>query len=260
MPELARLLRQSHLIGAASILLALILAVTTMAFTDPTLQPVVWAWERPEDLRFLETGVDVAVQSGFVVLTGSGVFARGRRFTLQTSRPPTVSVVHVQIDHHRQLAWTAGQRRETAEVVLGLGNSLKTQTLQIDFEVRRSERPILFDVLSDVRRLMPPTSTLSMTALASWCETETRLRGAPVDEIVPMLFRMGPEGQALKAKIEAGGDFANPRCRTALGVSVDTPLIRLPPHRRVYLFDPRSWTDRDYSVVRREMGRWSSRG
>ncbi len=79
-----------------------------------------------------------------------------------------------------------------------------------------------------------------MTALASWCETETWLADAPVDEIVPMLFRMGRGGDRLRGKLAAGGDFNDPRCRTAVGISTDTPVV-VPPGRRVYVFNPRSW-------------------
>jgi hypothetical protein len=218
---------------------------------------VVWAWERPEDLRFVGDGADVAMQSGFIVLSGDGVRARGRRFPLQMSGRPSTVLVHIQIDRGRPLAWTPDQRRETAEAVLAFGQAAGADRLQVDFEVRRSERSVLLDLLSDVRRGLPKDKQLSMTALSSWCETETWLDAAPVDEIVPMLFRMGTGGQALKAKLEAGGDFANPRCRTALAVSTDAPLARAPAvGRRLYLFDPHSWTEPDYAALRRETERW----
>jgi len=218
---------------------------------------VVWAWERPEDLRFVGDGADVAMQSGFIVLSGDGVLARGRRFPLQMSGRPSTVLVHIQIDRGRPLAWTPDQRRETAEAVLAFGQAAGANRLQVDFEVRRSERSVLLDLLSDVRRSLPKDKQLSMTALASWCEAETWLDAAPVDEIVPMLFRMGTGGQALKAKLEAGGDFANPRCRTALAVSTDAPLAHAPAvGRRLYLFDPHSWTEPDYAALRRETQRW----
>ena len=193
-------------------------------------------------------------------LTGAGVFARGRRFQVLMSGPPAVAMVHVQIDHHLPLAWTAEQRLQTEQAIVQLASAVPAKRLQIDFEVRRSERPVLLQVLSDVRRAMHPGAELSMTALASWCETETWLNRAPVDEVVPMLFRMGPQGQALTAKLEAGGDFANPRCRSAVGISVDTPLVRAPADRRVYVFDPRSWTIRDYALIRQRIDRWSATG
>jgi hypothetical protein len=218
---------------------------------------VVWAWERPEDLRFVGDAADIAIQSGFIVLSGDGVQARGRRFPLRMAGRPATAVVHVQIDRARPLAWTPAQRREAAQAVLAFGQAAGADRLQVDFEVRRSERRVLLDLLSDVRRGLPRDKRLSMTALASWCETEAWLDAAPVDEVVPMLFRMGPDGQRLKAKLEAGGDFANPRCRTSLAVSTDAPLAQAPADgRRLYLFDPQSWTLSDYTALREETARW----
>ena len=125
--------------------------------------------------------------------------------------------------------------------------------MQVDFEVRRSQRQVLLDLLTDVRAGLPLKVPLSMTALASWCETEDWLKAAPVDEIVPMLFRMGPQGEGVKASLSTGRDFANPRCRTAVAISADTPLPRLPSGRRIYVFSPRSWAAPGLPTVRRRV-------
>ncbi len=235
----------------------LICAMVMLGSARAPSRVIVWAWERPEDLRFVGEAADIAIQSGFIVLSGDGVQARGRRFPLRMSGRPSTVLVHVQIDRGRPLAWTPDQRREAAQAVLAFGQAAGADRLQVDFEVRQSERNILLDLLSDVRRGLPKDKGLSMTALASWCETETWIDAAPVDEIVPMLFRMGPGGQTLKAKLEAGGDFANPRCRTAFAVSTDAPLAHAPADgRRLYLFDPRSWTQPDYAALRQETARW----
>ena len=234
------------------------LAAVGVAGTTPAPRPVLWAWERPEDLRFVGDAAEVAVQAGFVVLTGAGVYVRGRRFPVRTATPPTTVVVHVQIDRHRSLTWTAEQRREAAQAVLHFASAASALRLQVDFEVRASERHVLLDLLSDVRRGAPRGMKLSMTALASWCDGEHWLDAAPVDEVVPMLFRMGSGAQALRAKLEAGGDFADRRCRSAVGIATDTPLARVPAGRRVYVFNPHSWTAADFQAVRRERVRWSS--
>ncbi|MGR4866915.1 hypothetical protein [Caulobacter sp. LARHSG274] len=219
---------------------------------------VLWAWERPEDLRFLGDQAEVAVQTGFVELAGDSLEARGRRFPLRVSRPPTTTLVHVQIDRAQTLVWTPRLRARTAQAVLHYANAAPTKRVQIDFEVRASERQVLLDLLSDVRRGLPRGTLLSMTALASWCDTEIWLDAAPVDEITPMLFRM-QGGQALVRRLAKGGDFRNPRCRTALAISTDTPIVRVPPGRRIYLFNPHSWTSKDFEKTRREVGAWRAR-
>lgn len=218
---------------------------------------VLWAWERPEDLRFAGGEAEVAVQTGFIELSGDRLIVRGRRFPLvAVPGQVTTAVVHVQIDPRRRLVWTPARETQVAEAVLRLARRPGVQRLQLDFEVRASERPILLAVLQKIRAGLPQGVLFSMTALASWCDTETWLADAPVDEIVPMLFRMGPGGEPLKARLAAGGDFANPRCRTALAVSTDTPLARAPAGRRVYLFNPRSWTAASFEHARRRVATW----
>jgi hypothetical protein len=217
---------------------------------------ILWAWERPEDLLFAGAEAEVAVQTGFVELAGDGIEARGRRFPLRSAAPPSTLVVHVQIDHERPLEWTPTMRARASAAVLHYAAAHPVRRVQVDFEVRASERRVLLDLLDDVRRGLPRGTLLSMTALASWCDTEGWLDEAPVDEIVPMLFRMTQGGEALRKRLAAGGDFRNPRCRAALGVASDSPIARAPPGRRVYLFSPRSWTAAEFDKARRGVEGW----
>ncbi|TAJ73581.1 MAG: hypothetical protein EPO51_04950 [Phenylobacterium sp.] len=208
-------------------------------------------------MRFAGREVEIAAQTGFIELSGDRLIVRGRRHPLQAgSGQVTTAVVHLQIDPRRRLVWTPERQAQVAQAVLRLARRPGVRRLQLDFEVRASERPILLAVLRGVRAGLPEGIELSMTALASWCDTETWLDQAPVDEIVPMLFRMGPGGERLKARLAAGGDFANPRCRGALAVSTDTPLARAPAGRRVYLFNPRSWTAASFERTRRGVAAW----
>jgi hypothetical protein len=245
---------------AAGLGLATILAPRSAAAaaSDKTSsQLIVWAWERPEDLRFLPADVEIAVQTGFIELSGDHLFARPRRFPLLADPSQvTTRVVHVQIRHRKPLEWTDTLRRQTASAVLKLGHGATPGRLQLDFEVRASERQVLLDLISDLRTQLPDRVSLSMTALASWCQTETWLDAVPVDEITPMLFRMGPSGERVRSLLAQGGEFAEARCRKALGVSADAPLIRAPGGRRVYLFNPRSWSEPDFARVQKEVEAW----
>lgn len=217
---------------------------------------VLWAWERPEDLRFVPSNVEIAVQTGFVEIDGSDMVARGRRFPLRVSRTPDTSVVHIQIDERRPVRWSPALRHRVVAATIHYATLRSTRRVQIDFEVRASERPILIDVLTDVRRALPADTLLSMTALASWCDGEPWLDAAPVDEIVPMVFRMGRSASVIKARLANGGDFANRRCRTAIGIATNEPIARAPFGRRVYVFDPTSWTVNGFTAARREVDGW----
>jgi hypothetical protein len=242
----------------ASLALALLLALAGCApgGRGPPSQLILWAWERPEDLRFAPDGTEVAVQTGFIEIDGGDFSARGRRWPLQVARPPETALVHVEIRHRQPLRRTPAMRARLAAAVLHYARAVPARRVQLDFEVLESERQVLLDLLTDVRRGLPRGTTLSMTALASWCDGETWLDAAPVDEIVPMLFRMDEAGEGIKRRLARGGDFRNPRCRTALGIATDSPIVRAPPGRRVYLFNPRSWTAETFAAARSAVEGW----
>jgi len=65
-----------------------------------------------------------------------------------------------------------------------------------------------------------------------------------VDEAIPMLFRMGADGGAVRSRLDAGQDFSLAVCRASLGVSLDEPAGRLPSDRRRYVFNPKAWNER----------------
>ncbi len=223
----------------ASCLSALLALFALPATAQPS--RVVWAWERPEALDTLPPGIGIASVTGFIRLRGGAVVvARGRRFPLTAApgRAAPIAVIHIEIDQNEALDWTGQLSARVVGAALAFAHG--APHVQVDMEVRASQRTVLLDVLRGVREGLPPGTTLSMTALASWCETEDWLDAAPVDEIVPMLFRMGRGGARLRAKLAAGGDFRQPRCRQAAGIATDTP-VAVPPGRRLYMFNPLPW-------------------
>src|SRR3954447_14180667 len=181
---------------AASGVLRLAVAATALLTVSgahrppPLISPVLWAWERAEDLRFVDPGVTIAILVGTIRLTPTGVQAQPRlQPALLRPAQPVIGVVHVDTEGHP--VWTPAMREKTAALTLALLKNPRFTAVQIDFEVKASDRVVLLDLLADVRAGLAGRK-LSMTALASWCDTETWIDAAPVDEIVPMLFRMGP--------------------------------------------------------------------
>jgi hypothetical protein len=57
-----------------------------------------------------------------------------------------------------------------------------------------------------------------------------------------LLFWLGADATRVRARLDAGEDFAEPLCRTSVGFSTDEPRPRVPSGRRVYLFSPNAWT------------------
>lgn len=205
---------------------------------------VLWAWERPEDLRFIDTReTGVAYLSRTVHLRGAETLVRPRLQPLEV--PPQtylVAVVRIESDRRERPALSDAQLEKTVAAAREAASSRGVRALQIDFDAVVSERAFYKKLLTAIRAELPERTPLSMTALASWCLGDDWLAGLEVDEAVPMLFRMGVDERRVREFVGAGGEFSDPLCRRSAGLSTDETL-RLPrtPARR-YVFNPRAWT------------------
>ena len=137
----------------------------------------VWAWERREDLR--------------------GLDAR---------RPPNGTPLNAAQADAVALAVSEAAADDAAD-------GAAVAALQVDFDARQSQREWYAGVLRRVRAQMPAHMPLSITALASWCSYDGEwMRALPVDEAVPMLFRMEPDRRRAGMSSSWGtGDFASTR-------------------------------------------------
>jgi len=235
---------------------------------------VLWAWERPEDLRFLDSErVGVAFLAGTVRLRRDGVSFRPRMQPLRVS-PQTKLVAVVRIESVAEAAGeraasgqvagrrtgdgrfavdrVAAEQERVAEIASYIARTAalpQVVAVQIDFDATVSERTFYREVLNALRQQLPAGMPLSITALASWCIGDPWLAGLPVDEAVPMLFRMGVGQSEVTSFLRSGKDFREPVCRGSLGVSLDEPWKQLPAGRRVYAFSPVPWTERSFQEL-----------
>lgn len=224
-----------------------------------SLPPVVlWAWERAEDLRFVKPDeVAIALLSAELLLTSNDVVVKPRRQPLRVpAGADTIAVVRIDTDRKEPPKLSEAQRAKAVEAILSVANSGEWTALQIDFDATASQRAFYRALLSDLRQALPKSLPLSMTALASWCLGDRWLAGLPVDEAVPMLFRMGPERLQVVAHFAQGRDFREPACRNSVGISTDEPVVRLPPGRRIYVFHTRPWDREAVARVLAEVRRW----
>ena len=214
----------------------------------------VWAWERPEDLRCLDTrAVGVAFLARTVCPRQDGVSVRPRmQPLLVTPNTMLMAVVRVETGGPMGHAASGADVPRTARAIAGAATMPGVRALQVDFDAVASERAFYRALLRELRRRLPPQMPLSITALASWCESDGWISGLPVAEAVPMLFRMGPD------RYSAGSDFRGALCRSSVGVSTDELPSRIPSGRRVYVFDPRGWTPDRLHAVLRKASRWQS--
>jgi len=206
---------------------------------------VLWAWERPTDLRFIdpkETGVAFLAQT--IRLRQGEVVVRPRLQSLDLPEGARVmAVARVETDAANKPTLSDQQRQKLAEAIAEMAKLPDVSHIQIDFDATSSEQKFYRDVIVEVRRRLPDTTSLSITALASWCTFDNWLSELPVDEAVPMLFRMAGDSKQIANRLDAGEDFIAPPCRHSYGISTDEPRANLSSARRLYVFNPDPWTE-----------------
>jgi len=240
---------------AAAVSLALLLLTGVAAARDPSRRDplpsvVLWAWERPEDLRFVEprdVGVAFLAATIRIVPSDGRIVARPRlQPLLVPPRTPLVAVVRIEAPGASAVSAVSA----VAQRVAALQTFPGVREIQIDFDARASQQAFYRDLLTELRHRLPDTMPLSITALASWCLGDRWLDELPagtIDDAVPMLFRMGPDATAVRSLLRSGGDFTQPLCRNSVGISTDEPAWR--SDRRLYVFHPRAWDARAAATI-----------
>jgi Protein of unknown function (DUF3142) len=218
---------------------------------------ILWAWERPESLDFIDPrAVGVAFLARTLYLVGADVIVRPR---LQPfSAPPDtqlMAVVRIAADRWQPPDLSASQRDRTTTAIAEFGALAGIRALQVDFDATVSQRAFYREVLHQLRHQLPASLPLSITALASWCIFDDWLAGLPVDEVVPMVFRMGADQHRVRRHL-VEGDFRAAACRQSLGIATDEPLPTLHPGRRLYLFHPHAWRLEAMTGILEGVGRW----
>lgn len=213
----------------------------------PAPQLVLWAWDRGEDLQFLTkqppASTGVAYLAATVYLYRQNVVARRRTAALVIPdgiwRMP---VVRIETDRQFLPTLEDGQRQELLRLLRVEFEHAGLSRLQIDFEATASQRAFYRGLIFELRAALGSRVFLSVTALASWCLQDRFMTDWPVDEIVPMFYRLGSEGPKLRNELLRGVDLA-PECRRAHGLYTDEPMILPPAPRRLYLFSRAAFSE-----------------
>ncbi len=225
---------------------------------------MLWAWERPEDFNFIdprETGVAFLAGTinvspnlpGNILSNDAPASSRISAFTLIPRRQPLrvpdgtalMAVARIEI-RASGVKLQEADAREIAGAIARLAEIQGVRAIQIDFDATVSQRGFYSEILRELRLKIPKEMPISITALASWCLGDAWLDGLPIDEAVPMLFRMGVDDRNIRMKLARGEDFGSPVCRMSEGTSTDEVVSEISGAamhgRRIYWFHPRSWT------------------
>ena len=217
---------------------------------------VLWAWERPEDLRFINPqSTAVAFLADTIHLRGDTVVVRPRLQSLLV--PDRAHLVAVfRIEANQDAALNRSQIEQTATAIGRAASLPRVMAVQVDFDATRTQRDFYRSLLLDLRQRLGPGTPISITALASWCLGDDWISSLPINEAVPMLFRMGAGTNEAVGQLSSGRDFRPSICRGSLGVSTDERWASLPSERRLYVFNDHAWTERTELAFLREVRQW----
>ena len=217
---------------------------------------VLWAWEEPQDLRFVnpkDTGI--AFLAATIQLQAGATIIRPR---FQPLRVPDaaklVSVVRIEADSSAEL--NHFQMERSLATIVETNSWPRVRAVQVDFDATLSQRNFYRDLLIELRRRLPSAVPISITALASWCLDDDWTSALPIDEAVPMLFRMSVGTDQVVARLASGKDFRSPLCQDSVGISTDERWSTLPAGRRVYVFHTRPWDQKTELALLREVRQW----
>lgn len=221
---------------------------------------ILWAWKRPEDLSQIDPhSYGVAFLACHVFLEGENVKWQSRNQPLKLP-PNTVVVPTVRIDviHRDKPALSQQQVEKVLRLIQKAANAPNAAQVQIDFDALESEREFYRSLLEQLRKKLPATMPISITALASWCLFDNWIKDLPIDEVVPMMFSLGPERDKVLRYFRSHREFIDKRARHSLGLSLEDTavnelMIPLTQKRkipvRVYVFTKTAWTEKKLQAV-----------
>ena len=200
---------------------------------------MLWAWERPSDLRAIADDTGVAFLAQTITIAPERVSIASRQWPLKVN-PGTVlsAVTRIEMPATRPIDTDA---ERIAIAIAETSRFPGVAAVQIDFDAVESQRALYRRLIKDVRSRIDARVPLSITALASWCMGDRWLDGLPIDEAVPMLFQLGPLNEPYRS-VALAPDAAHRLCQSSLGTSLDEPVALRPSGRRIYVFNPQPWT------------------
>lgn len=216
---------------------------------------ILWAWERAEDLRFIDTEeFGVAFLAQTLLLETDEVIFRPRRQPLKVA-PETYLIAVTRIETAKENSTRPNlsdeQKKKVVSFIKKTLELPNVKAVQIDFDVVASERSFYRLLVNDLKKELPANMALTITALASWCVGDVWFNDFPIDEAVPMAFQMGADTAQIHSFLADGSDWREPLCRGSYGVSLDENFpAKFQPNRRFYYFKSKAWEKSDLDKIK----------
>jgi hypothetical protein len=207
------------------------------------LPPVLlWAWARAEDLRFINPAqVGVALLINTLQLRDDEVRQTPRLHPCHfPAGTRLMAVVRLETDRQHPPRLSASQLENTCRILQQLPALEHLCGLQLDFDATRRERDFYRQLLVQLRAALPARYLLSITALASWALADNWLDALPIDEAVPMLFRLGVDRANVLRALRQSKVWRSVKAQTSVGMATDE-AVNLLAAAHTYLFHPQAW-------------------
>ena len=212
-----------------------------------------WAWETPSSFLDIDPQRYAVAYLDQTIIIEDGIHVILRHQPLAIT-PHTRLIAVSRIEAHPGTVDLSDPAlaNKLAEIIAASLTRRDADAIQVDFDARQSQRPFYSSVLSTLRRQLPAHVPLSITALASWCAYDDWIGDLPVDEAVPMYFRMGPDHPASDSP---GWNYPKrePLCRGRAGVSMDEAWPKLETGTRLYVFHRGAWNPIALSNLERNL-------
>jgi hypothetical protein len=192
---------------------------------------------------------EAAVLVESLVLRAGGVERGGRQQPLALpAGVRLLPVVHVEAAADAPADFTPAQREAVLAAVRRHAGTAAAGAglLQLDFEAPPRQREAYRALVAAAREALPANVRLSVTVLAHWCTQGDWLDRLSADEVVPMLYRLGPHADDWRRRFEQGDASLARRCRgPALGFATNDPPppALLARAARPYWFDEAAWSN-----------------
>jgi len=215
-----------------------------------------WAWERPENLLFIDNkNIGVAFFAGIITFSDSETFFRPRLQPLViNSKISPIAVIRIE-NREKSSQLNNSQLSKAVDSIVKICSQNKISGCQIDFDAKGSEIDFYKELIFKTRGALPKSMPLTITALVSWCHLGSWLEDLPIDEAVPMFFRLGVDEYVIRNNLVGESFMKAGVCQKSIGISVDEPLLqpKYLKNRRIYIFNPDSWTLEDFSNIIKEI-------
>jgi hypothetical protein len=222
---------------------------------DLNIPIIVWVWERSENLYFLkDKNVSFAYLAGTVTKTNNELVFYPRRQPLRIpDNRQTISVVRIEdkSDNHEL---SDKDLVDVSEFIVKSCIEKKSNiSCQIDFDATESQTDFYKKLVVNVKNKLPKEMKLSLTALVSWCTNgESWFKDLPIDEAVPMFFRLGKDENVYWQKIEKGELKLNQICQKSIGIATDEPLPNKTylQNKPIYIFNSDYWSTANWDIMK----------